>query len=186
MPFQICQQHGSDEIAGRKIAEPPGAFEYTCPRADHLVRGPLVWIEDPTLASLPGLSDVALFYRLDHELPAALAAFDGRWVEYGVLERAYAQRCPHDFAALVAKYGHREVAPKEYTVSAFLAGTLGRLGRMSAVQYHSGPATGRWSYLPEVSWWAAVPAGDWDEGLSWAAAGGDTSYIPGAPEPYRC
>ena len=185
MPFQICPQHGSDEIVGRQISEPAGAFEYSCSRVDHVVAGPLIWIEDPALAGVTGLSDVAVHYRLGHELPATLATFDGRWVEYGVLERAYALRCPQDFAALVAKYGHREVQPKDYTVSAFLAGTLGRLGRMSKVQYHSGSATGRWDYLPEVSWWAAPPAGDWTSGLSWAELRRRHEYIPGAPQPYR-
>jgi hypothetical protein len=46
------------------------------------------------------LTGIAAELGLDVELPRVLAGFLGG-VEYGLVERAYAQRNPKDFAALV-------------------------------------------------------------------------------------
>lgn len=116
------------------------------------------------------------------ELPAVLAPYKGRWVEYGVVERAYAQANPDDFKGLVEKYGHTAIAPGTYTASSYLAGVLGGLGRSGDVMFHEGPATGRWDYLSAVSWWALAPEPDWAERTSWADTGLGMDYVPGNQE----
>lgn len=47
------------------------------------------------------MTGIAAELGLDVELPRVLAGFPGVWVEYGLVEGAYAQRNPKDFAALV-------------------------------------------------------------------------------------
>jgi hypothetical protein len=87
------------------------------------VPGPFTWFYVPPPPGSSGFSELAAECHLDVELPSALQRYAGQWVEYGVLEHAYATNCPEDFAALVARYGHRAAEPKKYTVSAFLSGT---------------------------------------------------------------
>jgi hypothetical protein len=182
MPFQVCPQHSDEEIVGRALQDPPGSFEYVCSRSGHVRGGSYAWIEVPEPPG-SGLSDVAHQYRLDVELPAALAGLGGSWYEYGVLEAAYAGRCPEDFAALVAEYGHTAQKAKQYTVSAFLARTLGELARQGVVAYHAGPATGRWSYNSEVSWWASPPGPEWGtDQVSWESLGRSMDHVPGSTE----
>ncbi len=131
---------------------------------------------------LPGIDGYAAELGLASELPAAIGQYKESWIEHGVAERAYALQCPDDFAAIVGRYGHKALEPKQYTASAFLAGVLGVLSKRGTVLYHLGPATGRWSYNVKISWWSVAPAPDWDSArLSWADSGDDSvSYIPGA------
>ncbi|MGY1837627.1 hypothetical protein ACI79P_21310 [Blastococcus sp. SYSU DS0510] len=112
-------------------------------------------------------------------MPAAVRTFAGRWVECGLVERAYAMRRPADFASLVSRFGHTALTDKRNTPSAFLAGYLASLAKRGDVLYHDGPATGRWSYNSKISWWAVAPRPDWDERLSWATAGYAVDYVPG-------
>lgn len=109
--------------------------------------------------------------------------YRGHWIEYGIAERAYALQCPDDFAAIVSRYGHTAVRPKQYTTSAFLFGVLGVLSKHRSVLYHLGPATGRWKYNGTISWWAVPPAPDWESSrLSWSDIGQDMFYVPGAAD----
>jgi len=116
------------------------------------------------------------------ELPAALASFPGRWVEYGVVEHAYATANPSDFALLVDRYGHTAIKASKYTASAFLARTLGDLSRSGDVLFHEGPATGRWKYNGVISWWSLPPEPDWSPDVSWAQTGLTMDYVPGSHE----
>lgn len=74
-----------------------------------------------------------------------LAGFPGHWVEYGVVEHAYAKSRPGDWRRLIDTYGHTAIKPSHYTASAFLGATLGHLARNGFVAYHDGPAT---AYVP--------------------------------------
>ena len=135
---------------------------------------------------LSGIDGYAAELGLATELPAAIAQYRGHWIEYGVAERAYALQCPDDFEAIVSRYGHTPVRPKQYTTSAFLAGVLGALSKHGTVLYHLGPATGRWKYNGTISWWAVPPAPDWESSrLSWSDIGQDVSYVPGAADTSR-
>ena len=111
-----------------------------------------------------------------------IADFRGHWVEYGVVEQRYAQRNPQDCAMLVERYGHTAIPGKSYTTSAFLAHTLGDLSKYGSVPYHWGPATGRWHYNSQISWWAVPPEPQWSAEKSWEALGCSVTYVPGQTE----
>lgn len=128
---------------------------------------------------------------LDVELPAALDSLGSGWFEYGLVERAYAKRRPLDFARMVTQRGHTVQSPRQYSVSSYLAGTLGRLSRLGVVAYHPGQGTGRWAYNADISWWSRLPPGPWEERTSWVQEIGDDdpssrqldaecrAYVPG-------
>ncbi|MFL5796562.1 MAG: hypothetical protein ACJ77A_01350 [Actinomycetota bacterium] len=83
------------------------------------------------------------------------------FVEYGVVEYRYATRVnPPVYKQLVADYGHTALGPKQYTASAFIASTLGRMLRERLVAYRFSTATGFWSYNGGISYWSLPrPAG---------------------------
>ncbi|OHV56977.1 hypothetical protein BCD48_43540 [Pseudofrankia sp. BMG5.36] len=178
---------------------PDGALLFECPlTTGHIEPGPLRWLKDapPPPAPSPakgaagsgngrgsgGSSGLAKELDLGVELPAALAEYRGRWVEYGVLEHTYARRRPDDFARLVEIYGHTTIAAKTYTSSSYLAGRLGDLARHGKVVLRFGPATGRWDYNPEISWWTLSPTPDWADCTSWKDLGEPMDYVPGSTE----
>jgi hypothetical protein len=111
--------------------------------------------------------------RLDVELRVALESLGDGWFEYGLVERAYAVQHPADFARMVELWGHTALAPKQYTVSSYLAGTLGRLSRLGVVAHHPGRGTGRWSYNADISWWSVLPPGPWEQRTAWVDVIGD-------------
>jgi hypothetical protein len=93
-------------------------------------------------------------------------------VEYGVVEYRYGLAHPTEYRYLVDMYGHVAHGPKRYTASAFIAATLGPMGRAGEVVAYDGPATGRWSYNSSVSYWSlpgapASPMVTWE---TWAVA----------------
>jgi hypothetical protein len=179
---QVCPFHADEDIRGVLTGSEDGSVSFTCTRSGgHPNGGPHAWLYVPQPDGLPGIDGYAAELGLATELPAAIAQYRGQWIEYGVAERAYALQCPADFAAIVIRYGHTAVSPKQYTTSAFLAGALGVLSKHGTVLYHLGPATGRWKYNGTISWWAVPPAPDWESGrLSWSDSGQDMSYVPGA------
>lgn len=182
-PRQVCAFHADEDVPGTRL--PDGTHTFTCPRpTGHPVAGPYTWMQAPQPPDLPELTGLADELGLDVELPAAIARYPGRWVEYGVVEHAYATANPGDFARLVDRYSHTEIAGTRYSASAFLAATLGRLSGRGYVLYHHGPATGRWDYLRHqgVSWWAVTPAPDWERRISWADLGLGMGYVPGSTE----
>jgi hypothetical protein len=181
--IQICRFHAHDDIAGVPTGAGDGSRAYTCTRTTgHPQPGPYTWLHVPELShgSLGGT--LAEEYGLYAELPAALAAYRGRWVEYGVLEHAYAANHPDEFADLVARFGHTAIEASRYTVSSYLARTLGDLSRAGSVLFHPGEATGRWSYNSNISWWALTPEPLWSSRVSWADTGHSISYVPGQVE----
>src|SRR3954454_7507426 len=181
MVFQVCPLHAFEEIDGAWISSDVG-WQFTCPRADHVPPGPYTWLSAPPPPPGTELSGIADELGLGVEIPAVLKQFDGTWVEYGVFEQAYAVSHPKEWNFLIERYGHTAIAPKQYTVSAFLAATLGNLQRAGAIEFHSGPATGRWAYNGTISWWALPPGPDWDSRLSWADSGSKVDYVPGQTE----
>jgi hypothetical protein len=181
MNLQICHFHADEGIMGNPVSG-DGTLTFTCPRTSgHPQPGPYTWFQAPPPPD-SNLGELATDLRLAVELPAALKAFRGQWVEYGVLEHAYAKANPDDFALLVDRYGHTAIKEKRYTASAFLAKSLGDLSRYGDVLYHEGPATGRWDYLSKVSWWAIAPEPDWSTRMSWADTGLGMDYVPGNQE----
>lgn len=181
MVFQVCPLHAFEEVDGINISEEVG-WEFTCPRQDHIPPGPYTWLSVPPPAPGTELTGIAADFGLHVELPLALSHFTGTWVEYGVLEREYALHNPNDWERLVERYGHTAIGAKRYTVSAFLASTLGHLQRQGAVDLHMGPATGRWDYNRQTSWWSLQPQPEWESRLSWEDSGFTVEYVPGQTE----
>ena len=184
---QVCPFHADEDIKGVPAGTDEGSLSFTCTRVrGHPHGGPHSWLYVPQPDGLSGIDGYAAELGLATELPAAIAQYRGHWIEYGVAERAYGLQCPDDFAAIVSRYGHTAVRPKQYTTSAFLAGVLGVLSKHGSVLYHLGPATGRWKYNGTISWWAVPPAPDWESSrLSWSDIGQDMSYVPGAADTSR-
>ena len=179
---QVCPFHADEDLLGLP-ADEEGALAFTCERlSGHPGSGPHTWLHVPEPAGIEGLTGLAEELGLDIALPMVIAAHPGHWLEYGVVEADYAAANPDDFAYLVERYSHTAIAAKQYTASAFLAATLGRLSRSGHVVYHSGPATGRWAYNSGISWWSVPPAPDWDNRVSWVELGRDMSYVPGSVE----
>lgn len=180
---EVCHFHADEDVAGVRIND-SGEHSFTCPRTTgHPVAGTYSWLVAPEPADLPGLSGLAQDLGLHVELPAVINLYPGRWVEYGVVEAAYALANPKDFGLLVERYGHTAIRAKRYTVSAFIAATLGRLSRSGDVLFHAGPATGRWDYNSQISWWSLAPGPDWKQRTSWLDLGKSMDYVPGNTEP---
>lgn len=181
MVFQVCQLHSSDEIEGEWINDEVG-WQFTCRRLDHPTPGTHTWIEAAQPPHIGEMSGIAADLGLAQYIPEALAPFQGTWIEYGVLEHAYAVRHPEDWAFLIERYGHTSIESRPYTASAFLGGALGHLARGGYIVNHSGPATGRWAYNGITNWWALPPGPDWESRLSWADSGLTVEYVPGQTE----
>jgi len=178
--IQVCAFHADEGVRPVPVGDDTGAVRYTCPRTiGHPTDGPYSWVFVPTPPGLDEVSGLAADLGLHVELPAVLGEFRGYWVEYGVVEQRYAQRNPEDFAMLIERYGHHAIQGRPYTTSAFLARTLGELSRHGTVLFHLGPATGRWRYNEQISWWAVPPEPAWSTEKSWEALGCSTEYVPG-------
>jgi hypothetical protein len=100
-----------------------------------------------------------------------------------LVDYAHAQHKLKGFAALVDRYGHTAIKASRYTVSSFLAGTLGILSRDGMVLVRPGQATGRWKYNLSISWWSLPPTPDWDRQRSWESASPSMGYEPGSIQP---
>jgi hypothetical protein len=181
--IQVCAFHSDEGIRPERVADEAGSLRFTCPRTKgHPTEGTYTWLSVPTPPGLEGVTGLAAELGLHTELPSVIADFGGHWVEYGVVEQRYAERNPKDFAILVERYGHTAIAGKSYTTSAFLAHTLGDLSKYGSVLYHWGPATGRWRYNSQISWWAVPPEPQWSTEKSWEALECSVTYVPGQTE----
>src|SRR4051794_33836787 len=127
MSFEYCPFHADEPVAGRALNDTLGAEIFECTRSSgHPPRPPFPWSRTPEPPGADSVSGIAADLGLDLALPHAIASFQGRWVEYGLVEREYARQHPQDFRWLYERYGHsHDKDSKQYTVSAFLAATLG-------------------------------------------------------------
>lgn len=104
---------------------------------------------------------------LYESLPLCVRVDEGP-AEYGVVEYRFGTAYPHEYRQLVTTYGHRSASPgKQYSASAFLAATLGRLAREGALVLTWGKGTGYWSYNDPISYWARSDATSQSR-LTWA------------------
>jgi hypothetical protein len=113
---QVCPFHADEDIQGAPTGGDEGSLSYTCTRTrGHPHEGPHTWLYVPQPDGLPGMEGYAAELDLATGLPAAITQYRGRWIEYGVAERAYALQYSDDFAAIVSRYGHTAVRPKQYS-----------------------------------------------------------------------
>ena len=179
---QVCPFHADEDVAGVLLND-ECSYSFRCDRSKgHPEDGPHEWMYTPEPAGLSELSGLAEELGLRVELPAAIARFPGRWLEYGVVEASYADANPRDFSDLVARYSHTAIKATQYSASAFLSAALGRLSHTGHVLFHPGPATGRWSYNSQISWWALAPEPDWESRTAWVDLGRSMDYVPGSTE----
>lgn len=184
MAGAVCPFHADEWSPGTYLSD--GSYAHVCELTQgHPAEAPWHWLDVPKPPDAPGLTGLAEELDLERELPAAVSALGNGWFEYGLVERSYAQRCPHGWARMVAQWSHTalEENGKAYTASTYLARTLGSLSRRGDVAYHPGKGTGRWSYNSDISWWSAVPPGPWEERTSWEDVLGDggeacLAYMP--------
>lgn len=182
--LMACPIHSHEDVKGVLVSRPEDwpEYAYTCPLSEgHPDGRPFTWLFSPELA-VGESSGLAAELGLEVELPAVMKQYGHRWVEYGVVERAYALAKPADFALLVEKYGHTAIKGKRYTASSFLARALGDLSARSVLSFRYGPATGRWSYNSQISWWCLPPGPEWAPDLSWETLNLRTDYVPGSVE----
>jgi hypothetical protein len=182
MERRVCPFHADDDVVG-VLMNNDGDYSFTCDRSTgHPTSGTYSWMAAPEPPDLAELSGLAEELGLDIKLPAAISQYPGRRIEYGVVEHAYAQTNPKDFATLVDRYGHTAIRMTRYSASSFLAGTLGRLSRNGSVLFHAGPATGRWSYNGQISWWSLAPEPAPVKWTSWTDLALPMDYVPGSTE----
>jgi hypothetical protein len=184
---RVCPFHADEFIRPEFIGSETADYEYTCVRVDHPAPGPYSW---PFVPEPVGLAGDSLGLGLDVELPSAvqraLAASGQSWVEYGLVEQAYAAANPRDWGVLLAKYGHTHYQPADatraefpYTASKYLARSLGALSSRGSLAHKFGAGTGRCNYLKSVSYYGLPNASDWEDRATWAASGLDMStYMP--------
>ena len=178
---EVCPFHADDDVAGAWVSDEVG-WSFTCDRRGHPQPGPFSWLRPPEPPDIGEMTGIAAELGLDVSLPEVLKEYRGTWVEYGVLERAFAVANPEQWRFLMDRYGHTAVAAKQYTVSAFLGGVLGRLWRSGVVAGFTGEATGRWAYNRTTGYWALFPEPDRSSRLSWADSGFTVEYVPGQTE----
>jgi hypothetical protein len=155
--------HSEDLAALAYVGNDTLGWEFTCARDDHPSPGPFSWAAPDEPVDLGQSLGLDLRWSLPKAVQEASDSFGGGWVEYGLVERAWALANPDDWRMLVEKYDHRyfygETATRAslpYSASKYLAGRLGALSRLRDVSYRSGRGTGYWSYLSKVSYWAPV------------------------------
>jgi hypothetical protein len=176
---QVCPLCATDDDV-RLVDVDVDQWEFVCSDARH--SEPFRWT--PKSKSAPPRRPQP--ERRPESRAAELGVFDdlqacihpAEWVEYGVVEHRYALQAPDAYAALVDEFGHRSVAPSEFTVSAFLARALGQLAEEGKLKLRKEPGTGYWSYLWRVSYWALPGTPDGDL-LTWEAFAAAEGMDPG-------
>ncbi|WP_344735561.1 hypothetical protein [Nocardioides fonticola] len=172
----VCPFHTDEDLAGTPTGD--GVLAFTCDRTNgHPAPGPFSWLHDPVAAegsNSSGFSGLAEELGLPQDLPVVLAGLGDGWFEYGLVERAYADAHPEEFAIMVEKWGHTAIASAKYTCSSYIAGVLGGLSRLGEIAYHDGRGTGRWSYNSSISYWASEPQ-PWSTRTTWVDVIGDDS-----------
>jgi len=92
---------------------------------------------------------------------------------------------PAVYKQLVEDYGHTSLGPKKYTVSAFIASTLGRMEKEGLLAYKSGKATGFWSYDGGISFWSLVPPSSEAPPLTFKTFATEQGFDPKSWPPLR-
>ncbi len=177
---QVCPFHSDEIVRPVRTASETAEYTYRCGRKNHPVKGPFEWpfVPEPERAS----GDI-MKLGLDVELPLAVAAAVAEvkpdWVEYGLVERAYALAHPNEWAKILVKFDHTEYHDADtttrgdlpYTASMYLARTLGALSGTGRLGHRSFPGTGRWAYNNPISFYSLPGADPFGPVATWEDAG---------------
>jgi hypothetical protein len=165
---QVCPMCGDDDDV---VAFPKGVGQdwvYTCTAKRHA--SPYQWAVKVEERG-DGREGITAELGLYDDLPRCVVPGEP-WVEHGVVEHRYKLLRPDIyFDELLPRYGHvaDDWGRKPYTVSAFIAKTLGQLHREGAFAWQEEKATGFWKYNGRISYWAVPPAPPVDQRLTWAS-----------------
>lgn len=180
---EVCPMHTEEDPQEGISVPESGGWAFTCPiTTGHAYPGSYSWERTQPPPDLPEIGELAIELGLDIALPEIVSEFGTTWVEYGVVEQAFAAQHPDAFEFLVKRYGHTAIASTTYSSSAFIGATLNRLAAHGEFEVRRERATGRWSYNQDVTWCAASPSGDWSNRISWASRDADMFYVPGCTE----
>jgi hypothetical protein len=156
-----------------------GAWRYMCSNTKAHDGAPYVW-EDSAAAQKDKdvVEGKAVELGLLEDLMLCLEPAKPP-VEYGIVEYRYSRLRPETFHGLLDDYGHTRIERnKPYTVSSFIAGTLGRLAGFGELDLVYGPATGHWAYNEVISYWSLPHTEPQDPNLSWEQFAGETGIDP--------
>lgn len=187
-----CPMHMDEPpVAPVAVLNETADYTYTCPRTTgHARPGSYSWdYVAPPPPPAPRQKGVALKTELAQALvTAALTAVrenGGGWIEYGLVERAYALANPDDWAALLARYDHTHFHEGEpghgglkYTASKYLARSLSGLAKRGELSLKKAPGTGRWAFDNPISHFAPPDVTPGAKTCSWAASSADMGYMP--------
>lgn len=168
-----------EELAADKEA---GTIDYEC---HNPTCSSFSWRTTPSHSNLDGRTGIAAEYGVHDDLLACIEP-DDPFLEYGIIEYRYARLRPDIYMnEFIPRWGHTCLGPRRYTVSAFLASTLGSLLRSGELAWKGGPATGYWSYNHDVSYFTHRRTPLPDQLLSWnefaTARGEDPDQWPLPP-----
>lgn len=155
---QLCPMCGRDDLILIETLA-PGTWRYTCSNARrHPAEQPYSWVgEAASKAERAAAEGKAAGLGLYDDLLLCLVEGEP-FVEYGIVEFRYSRLRPKTFAQLIEDYSHTRLQRnKAYTVSSFIAATLGRLDDRAEAVVRWGRATGHWEYNEQISYWALPP-----------------------------
>ncbi len=88
MTLQVCPFHADEGVHGTPLHDEAGTEVFECRRQGHPRPGSWAWSFVPAPPSTTAATGLAAELGLHTELTAAIASYGGRWVEYGLVERA--------------------------------------------------------------------------------------------------
>ena len=185
---QVCPFHSDEIVRPVRTASETAEYTYRCGRKNHPVSGPFEW---PFVPEPERTSGDTLKLDLATSLPLAVAAATEEageaWVEYGLVERAYALANPKEWTKVLSKFDHTEYhdpdklsrADLPYTASMYLARTLAALSGTGRLGHRSFPGTGRWAYNNPISFYGLPGADPFGPVATWDASGAKMAdYMP--------
>ena len=92
---------------------------------------------------------------------------DEPWLEHGIVEYRYKQRCPTAYRRMIDRWGHVSQGPRRYTVTAFLTRAWSRLADNGALDMMLGPATGLYQHNGRILYWSLPPGPEDQRILTW-------------------
>lgn len=181
-----CPLHPDQVVHAMTVVSETMDYLYICRRLEgHGLPGTYSWswLATAPATELPGLElDGALLTAVE----TASSEQGGGWVEYGLVERAYALAHPADWQALLDTYSHRRYLPdgasrrkQPYTASRRLGAALGAARRRQDVNFRQGPGTGFWAYNSTISYFAPLSVDPSAGTCTWSASGHDMDdHVP--------
>ena len=141
------------------VRGPSNETIYRCSRAKKHGDDPYLWTVDEAGRDRR-YPEEGLAAELDL-FTALRACFDeeATWIEYGVLEDRFMKRSPDKYKTLRGIYGSTLLdGARRYSVASYVTRhVLSKLEQWGELSYKELPATGKWTYTGNISYWTTVP-----------------------------